>query len=86
MTTETSEYLVEFTESLVRPLLDEPEELTVCATDAQGYDSVCIEISVSPDDIGKVIGRRGRIIKSIRTMVRAAASRDGLTAEVEVLG
>ena len=86
MTADSNGYLVEFTESLVRPLLDEPELLSVTAADTEDYDTVCIEITVAPDDVGKVIGRRGRIIKSLRTLVRAAASRDGLNAEVEVLG
>ena len=41
-------------------------------------------VSVDPDDVGKVIGRGGRIIKSIRTLARAAGSTEGLHVEVEV--
>ncbi len=44
------------------------------------------EVTVHPDDVGKVIGRQGRIIKAIRTLVRAAASVEGGDATVEVLG
>ncbi len=44
------------------------------------------EVSVHPDDVGKVIGRQGRIIKAIRTVVRAAASVNGDQVDVDVLG
>ena len=44
-----------------------------------------IEISVNEEDTGKVIGRQGRVIKSIRTLARAAASRNDMRVEVEIL-
>ena len=66
--------------TLVTRLLDElvefPEELVVTADDdPQGLR---MTVSVSPDDIGKVIGRQGRTIQAVRTVVRSAASRTGL--------
>jgi predicted RNA-binding protein YlqC (UPF0109 family) len=44
-----------------------------------------IEVQVSPDDVGKVIGRGGRVIKAIRTLARASATRTGRRVTVEVL-
>lgn len=52
----------------------------------QEGDSVVFEVSVDPEDVGKVIGRQGRIIKAIRTLARAAGSVDGTNVDVEVLG
>ena len=45
-----------------------------------------IDITVADDEVGKVIGRRGRMIKAIRTLARAAASQAELSVEVEILG
>ena len=69
---------------LVTSLVDEPESVSIAKK--LSNDSTVFEISVHPDDVGKVIGRQGRIIKAIRTVVRAAASVDGDHVEVEVLG
>lgn len=70
-------------EEVVCPLIDSPDELEVASSE-EGSD-VLIEISVNPDDAGKVIGRQGRVIKSIRTLARAAATRKGLNVDVELL-
>ena len=45
-----------------------------------------VEVHVDPEDVGKVVGRHGRVIKSIRTLARACAARDEINAEVEVVG
>lgn len=71
-------------EYLVRSLVDEPDSVSVTATD-NGEHQV-FEVTVAPDDVGKVIGRQGRIIKAIRTLVRAAGSVDGTHVDVEILG
>lgn len=71
-------------EAIVRPLLDYPDDLQISSeedTDATVY----VEMRVNPDDAGKVIGRQGRLIKAIRTLARACASREGYHAEVELL-
>ncbi|HBT94946.1 MAG TPA: hypothetical protein DEB24_02025 [Coriobacteriia bacterium] len=69
---------------IVLALVDDPEQVQVSCSE-EG-DATIVEIRVSPDDIGKVIGRQGRIIKSIRTLVRALSSySDGSRIEVEVI-
>lgn len=70
-------------ESVVRPLVDFEDDLEIVAHDEDGV--TVIEISVNEEDAGKVIGRQGRVIKSIRTLTRAAASRNGMQVEVEIL-
>lgn len=70
--------------TLVTSLVDAPEKLEVSSSDEDG--AFVIELSLDPDDVGKVIGRQGRIIKAIRTVARAAGSQSGLQVEVEVLG
>lgn len=69
---------------LVTSLVEHADDVVIEKHD--GEAGPAFEITVHPDDIGKVIGRGGRIIKSIRTLVRAAASLDGVDASVEVLG
>lgn len=69
-------------ETLVAPLVDFPDDLEVTAEEAED-GTILAEIRVNEEDAGKVIGRQGRVIKSIRTLARAAASRDGVAVEVE---
>ena len=71
-------------EYLIRSLVDEPDSVSVTAT--ENGDHQVFEVAVAPDDVGKVIGRQGRIIKAIRTLVRAAGSVDGTHVDVEILG
>ncbi len=70
-------------DSLVRPLVDFEDDLEI--TSSVEGDTESIEIRVNDEDAGKVIGRQGRVIKSIRTLARAAASRNGMQVEVEIL-
>lgn len=69
---------------LVTSLVDNPEGVRI--DHQESGDSVAYEISVDPDDVGKVIGRQGRIIKAIRTVMRAAGSVDGRQVDVDVIG
>jgi predicted RNA-binding protein YlqC (UPF0109 family) len=65
-------------------LLDEPDEMEI--NEAEGdRGAVVLEISVAPDDMGKIIGKRGRIIRSIRALARAAGQRDDRSVMVEVV-
>jgi uncharacterized protein len=65
-------------------LVDNPDELQI--TEAEGdRGALVIEVSVDPADMGKLIGKRGRIIRSIRTLARAAGQRDGQNVMVEVV-
>ena len=68
---------------LVRPIVDEPDSVEVEASESD--TRVDLELRVAPDDIGKVIGRGGRTIRAIRTVVKAASVKVGKRANVEVL-
>ncbi|MDR7523086.1 MAG: KH domain-containing protein [Armatimonadota bacterium] len=73
--------LVEF---VTRGLVDHPEAVSVRTVD---HDRMTvIEIRVAPEEVGKVIGRRGRIIGAIRTLVKAAVVRSGRRVVVEIVG
>lgn len=67
---------------LVRPIVDEPDSVEVDATESD--TRVDLELKVAPDDIGKVIGRGGRTIRAIRTVVKAASVKAGKRVNVEV--
>jgi predicted RNA-binding protein YlqC (UPF0109 family) len=65
-------------------LVDAPDAVEVEEAEGEG-DAVVYEITVDSEDMGKVIGKRGRIVRSLRTLVRAAGREDGRPATVEVL-
>lgn len=71
-------------EAVVPWLVDHPEEIDIAEVDADGGDIV-FELSVHPDDVGKIIGRRGRIIRSLRLIAKAAGQREGRSVSVEVM-
>lgn len=64
-------------------LVDKPEEVKV--TEKEGDHATIIELSVAPDDMGKVIGKQGRIAKAIRTVVKAASIRKNKKYIVEIV-
>ena len=72
-----------FVEWVARSLVDHPDAVEVREVD--GPSSVVVEVRVAPDDLGKVIGRGGRVIKAIRTLARAAATRSGKRVTVEIV-
>ena len=63
----------ELVEYLARRLVDEPDEVRVEELERDG--DLVIELYVAKDDVGKVIGRQGRIARALRTVVRASAAR-----------
>jgi predicted RNA-binding protein YlqC (UPF0109 family) len=65
--------------------LTEVEVSTVNVTESVENDELYVDIEVDPSDRGRVIGKNGRLIRSMRVVVRAAAGRDGSTANVELL-
>ena len=71
-------------EYLVTSLVEHPDEVRI--EKRVGAESTTYEVSVNPDDTGKVIGRQGRVIKAICVLVRAAASAEDADATVEVIG
>ncbi len=71
-------------ESLAKSLVDYPDQVSV--TVVEGEDKTVLELRVAESDMGKVIGKQGRIAKAIRTVVKAAASRENKRAIVEIIG
>jgi len=65
--------LTEIVEYLARRLVDEPDAVRVEEIEREG--AVVLQLHVAPDDVGKVIGRQGRIARALRTIVRASAAR-----------
>lgn len=64
-------------------LVDKPEEVKVEVK--EGENSTIIELAVAPDDMGKVIGKQGRIAKAIRTVVKAASVKENKKYVVEIV-
>ncbi len=73
----------ELVEFMVKSLVDHPEEVSVNVV--EGEKSVVLELHVAKDDVGKVIGKQGRIAKAIRTVLSASATKDGRRASLEIL-
>ncbi|NMB44890.1 MAG: KH domain-containing protein [Firmicutes bacterium] len=73
----------ELVEFIARALVDQPEAVQV--SQVEGERSLILELRVAPDDMGKVIGKQGRIAKAIRTVVRAAATKEGKMVHVEII-
>ncbi|HSK95830.1 MAG TPA: KH domain-containing protein [Euzebyales bacterium] len=69
---------------IARKLVDHPDDVRVTPVGGDRVDTV-LELRVNPDDMGKVIGKRGRTAKAIRTVVKAAATREGTSATVEIV-
>ena len=68
---------------IARNLVEDPDAVTV--TEVEGDQELTLELRVSPDDMGKVIGRQGRIAKEIRTLVRSYAQRTGQKVSVDII-
>ena len=69
---------------IVKGLVDDKENIQVTKDEPDGEGVVVYHIRVAPDDMGRVIGKQGRIAKAIRTVVRSAANRTGEKAVVEI--
>ena len=73
----------ELVEIIVKALVDAPDQVEI--TEELKDDETVISIKVASDDMGKVIGKQGRIAKAIRTVVKAAAIKDDAKVSVEIL-
>jgi uncharacterized protein len=73
----------EILEYVARAIVDEPDAVEV--TEEEGERSVILRLRVASDDMGKVIGKRGRTVRAIRSLVRAAGSREGVNPLVEIV-
>ena len=69
-------------EYITKSVVDEPDAVEVDSTETR-RGTLSLEVQVGDDDMGRVIGKRGRVANSIRTVVRAAAARDGVEVDVE---
>jgi predicted RNA-binding protein YlqC (UPF0109 family) len=75
--------LRELVEVIAKALVDHPDEVEV--TERKEGKNIIIELRVAPSDMGKVIGKQGRIAKSIRSVVKAASTRDNIRVDVDII-
>lgn len=73
----------ELVEFLAKSLVDSPDQVQVASFEDE--EGIRLELKVAPDDIGKVIGRQGRIAKAMRTVLKAAAVKDGQRVSLEIV-
>ena len=75
--------MAELLEFLARKLVDSPEEVRVERVDEE--DTVVLRLHVAEEDLGKVIGRQGRIARALRTIVRAGSARERRRVQLEIV-
>jgi len=75
--------MVELVTEILKAIVDNPDAVQV--TEVEGERASIIEVKVAPDDVGKVIGREGRIINSLRQIVRAAAGKANKRITIELI-
>ena len=75
--------MTEIVEYLAKRLVDEPDAVRVEEVERDG--AVVLQLHVAPDDVGKVIGRQGRIARALRTIVRASAARRDHRVMLEIV-
>jgi uncharacterized protein len=73
----------ELLDYLARRLVDDPDAVRV--EEAEEDDALVLRLHVAPDDVGKVIGRQGRIARSLRTLVRAGGAHEGRRIVLEIV-
>lgn len=72
----------ELVETIAKALVDSPDEVVVTQTEKP--NAIIIELKVAPEDMGKVIGKQGRVAKAIRSVVKAAASKEDKKVIVDI--
>ncbi len=73
----------ELLETIAKALVDYPDEVSV--NEVEGENSMILELKVSKEDMGKVIGKQGRIAKAIRVLMKAAAVKENKRVVVEII-
>ena len=73
----------ELVEYLARSLVDDPEAVTV--EEVEAGRMLVYEVTVAEDDVGKIIGRQGKVIRAVRSVIKAAATRNGTRVDVDVI-
>jgi predicted RNA-binding protein YlqC (UPF0109 family) len=74
----------ELLEYVVPWLVDNPDAIEIAEVEGE-RDATILELTVDPEDVGKVIGKRGRIIRALRTLAKASQTEDGASVMVEVV-
>jgi predicted RNA-binding protein YlqC (UPF0109 family) len=74
--------MIDLVSLIAKSLVREPDKVVVKATETE--NGVTLELSVAPEDMGRVIGKQGRIAKAIRTLVKAASAGDEVRYNVEI--
>jgi predicted RNA-binding protein YlqC (UPF0109 family) len=77
--------LKELIELIIKGIVDKPDKIEISQVQVVGEKTLIFEVKVDPNDIGKVIGRQGRNIKSIRTIINAAAQKDNKRVIIEIV-
>ena len=75
--------MLKLVEAIAKSLVDDPEAVEVKKT--EDNQTIIIELRVAPGDMGKVIGKQGRIAKALRTVVKAAAMKENIKVVVEIV-
>lgn len=75
--------MIELLDFLVRRIVDDPDSVRITREDRDSYIELLVR--VAPDDIGKVIGKSGRVVKALRTLMRAAGFKEDKKVLVEIL-
>jgi predicted RNA-binding protein YlqC (UPF0109 family) len=73
----------EIIEYIAKSLVDDPSQVTV--NEVQGTSSIILELHVASEDMGRVIGRGGRVANSMRTLVRVVAAKEGKRVSLEIV-
>jgi hypothetical protein len=73
----------ELVEYIAKSLVDDPSQVKV--TEIEGATSVILELSVAPEDMGRVIGRNGRVANAMRTLLRVIAAKQGKRVTLEIV-
>ncbi len=68
---------------MVAPIVDDPSAISIIESETEP-GNILLELSVAPDDMGKVIGKHGRIAKAIRAVIKAAANAEGRRVTVDI--
>ena len=75
--------LIELTLRMAQAVVNNPDEIRVEAT--EGVSMIVLELSVNPDDMGRVIGKKGQIANAMRTVLRSSAAKNGKRVNLEII-
>ena len=78
-----SDTMKEFVAYIVKNLVDNPDKVRI--NEVGGTQTLIIELAVEKDDIGKIIGKKGKTINAIRTLLMSVASRNGIRVNLEII-